>query len=115
MLNPCQQPNPRTIYLKRVKQIELKNRTELVNLCLLIKAITSSQMDVCVELYPTDEQKKLPEELQLIVLNDQGKSVMQAFAQKSQSLEFQFGGFPGEAFSIKVVLGNNYVTQKLLI
>jgi hypothetical protein len=50
-----------------------------------------------------------------MVLDEQGKSVLQAEAGNSEGLEFQFRGEPGESFSVKVTLGNLSITQEFLI
>jgi hypothetical protein len=72
-------------------------------------------MDISVEVYPTGGYTRLPEDLKLMVLDEAGKSVMQADARCSEGLEFQFSGEPGEQFSVKVVLGEVSVTEEFLI
>ena len=101
--------------VERGKHLELKGTEKSVNLCVGIKPTKSVQMDISVEVYPGKKQKHLPEELQLTIIDEKGQSVMQALAEKSQSLEFQFGGLPQETFIVKVTLGNSYAMEKFII
>jgi hypothetical protein len=50
-----------------------------------------------------------------MVLDEQGKSVLQAEAGNSESIEFQFSGEPGESFSVKVALGDFSITEEFLL
>jgi hypothetical protein len=75
----------------------------------------SPQLDITVEVYPVGGQRYLPRELQVMVLNEQGKAVLQAEAGNSEGLEFQFSGELGEIFNVKVTLGEVSITEKFLI
>jgi hypothetical protein len=50
-----------------------------------------------------------------MVLDEQGKSVLQAEAGNSESIEFQFSCEAGESFTVKVALGEVSITEKFLI
>ena len=50
-----------------------------------------------------------------MVLDEQGKAVLQAEAENSEGLEFQFSGEEGEIFNVKVTLGEVSITEKFLI
>ena len=50
-----------------------------------------------------------------MVLDEQGKAVLQAEAGNSEGLEFQFSGELGESFSVKVTLSDFSITQEFLI
>ncbi len=76
---------------------------------------TPSEMNISVELYPTQAYSHLPEGLQLIILDQTGKSVMQAEAGGSEKLLFKFSGESGEQFSIKIVLREISVTETFVI
>lgn len=101
--------------VERGKHLELKGTEKSVNLCVGIKPTNSVQMDILVEVYPGKQQKHLPEELQLTIIDEKGQSVMQALAEKSKSLEFKFGGLPHETFIVKVALGDIYTTEQFII
>jgi hypothetical protein len=76
----------------------------------------SPQLDITVEVYPIGVQRYLPRELQVMVLDEQGKAVLQAETGKnSEGLEFQFNGELGEIFNVKVTLGEVSITEKFLI
>jgi len=74
-----------------------------------------SEIDISVEVYPANGQKNLPHDLQLIVLDEEGKTLMLARANKTDNLLFEMSGEPGEHFSVKVVLGDFSVTENFLI
>jgi hypothetical protein len=76
----------------------------------------SLQLDITVEVYPIGGQRYLPRELQVMVLDEQGKAVLQAETGKnSEGLKFQFNGELEEIFSVKVTLGEVSITEKFLI
>jgi hypothetical protein len=65
--------------------------------------------------YPANGKILLPEDLQLIVLDEAGKSVMQAEARSTKSILLKFSGEAGENFGIKVALGDVSITENFLI
>lgn len=80
-----------------------------------ISPTLTSEMDISVEVYPQSLTSKLPGNLELMILDETGKTVMQAVANETESLEFQFTGEPGEQFSVKVMMGDMSVTQPFLV
>ena len=103
--------------VKRGKRLDLERQggIEQVAVFVGLAPTPSPELDITVEVYPIGSQPYLPSELQLIVLDEQGKSVLQAEAGNSESIEFQFSGEPGESFSIKVALGDFSVTEEFFI
>ena len=71
--------------------------------------------DITVEVCPLGSQPYLPKQLQVMVLDEQGKSVLQAEAGSSESIEFQFSGEPGESFSVRLALDDFSITEKFFI
>lgn len=103
--------------VKRGKYLELQRDGEIEPVVVFVgvSPSSSSQLDITVEVYPLSDQPYLPPELQVMILDDRGKSVLQAEAGSSESLEFQFSGEPGEKFSVKVALGNFSITEEFVI
>ncbi len=110
-------PSIPTNGVKRGKRLDLEwlGRREQVAVFVGLTPRLSSQLDISVEVCPIGARPYLPRELQIMVLDEQGKSVLQAEAGNSESIEFQFSGEPGESFSVKVTLGNLSITQEFLI
>ena len=104
-----------TLPPKRGKILNLERGEEQVALVVGLSKIDESEIDISVEVYPTNGQKNLPHDLQLIVLDDEGKTLMLARANKTDNLLFEMSGEPGEHFSVKVVLGDFSVTENFLI
>ncbi|MBD0346287.1 MAG: DUF1822 family protein [Coleofasciculus sp. Co-bin14] len=103
--------------VKRGKQLDLEwlGRREQVAVFVGLTPSVSSQLDISVQVCPIGARPYLPPELQIMVLDEQGKAVLQAEAGNSESIEFQFSGELGESFSVKVALGEVSITQEFLI
>jgi hypothetical protein len=103
--------------VKRGKRLDLEGQggTEQVVVFVGLTPTSSPELDISVEVYPIGAQPYLPLELQVMVLDEQGKSVLQAEAGNSESIEFQFSGEPGESFSVKVALGDFSITEEFLL
>lgn len=103
--------------VKRGKRFALERlgESEQVAVFVGLSPTSSPQLDITVEVCPIGSQPYLPRELQVMVLDEQGKAVLQAEAGNSEGLEFQFSGELGESFSVKVTLGDFSITQEFLI
>lgn len=103
--------------IKRGKRFNLKGQGESQQVAVVVGLTPTSLSgrDITVEVYPLDSQPYLPAQLQVMVLDEQGKSVLQAEAGSSESIEFQFSGEPGEGFSVKLALGDFSITEKFFI
>lgn len=103
--------------VKRGKRLDLEwlGRREQLAVLVGVTPTPSPQLDITVEVCPIAGQPYLPRELQVMVLDEQGKAVLQAEAGNSEGLEFQFSGELGESFSVKVTLGEVSITEKFLI
>ncbi|MEB3279570.1 MAG: DUF1822 family protein [Lyngbya sp.] len=104
-----------TSEIERVKIIGLEPSGTEMALLLGLTPTTPSELDISVELYPTQAHSHLPRELQLMILDQSGKSVMQAEAGGSEKLLFKFSGESGEEFSIKIVWREMSVTETFVI
>jgi len=103
--------------VKRGKRLDLERLggSEQVAVFVGLTPTLSAQSDISVEVCPIGGQPYLPSDLQLMVLDEQGKSVLQAEAGNSESIEFQFSCEAGESFAVKVALGDFSITEKFLI
>ncbi|MGB3189096.1 MAG: DUF1822 family protein [Limnoraphis sp.] len=101
--------------IERVKLLCLEPTQSEMALLVGLTPTTPSEMNISVELYPTQAYSHLPEGLQLMILDHTGKSVMQAEAGGSEKLLFKFSGESGEQFSIKIVLREISVTETFVI
>lgn len=97
--------------VKRGKLLNLERGKEQVALFVELMTTDEPDIDISVEVYPTNGQKNLPNDLQLMVLDDGGETVMQARASKTENLLFEFTAEPGEHFTVKLALGDFTVTE----
>ncbi|WP_413160029.1 DUF1822 family protein [Capilliphycus salinus ALCB114379] len=107
--------NSHTSEIERVKIVSLEPPGTEMALLLGVTPTTPSELDISVELYPTQAHSHLPQELQLMILDHSGKSVMQAEAGGSERLLFKFSGESGEQFSIKIAWREISVTETFVI
>lgn len=101
--------------VKRGKLLELERAGEQVALCVGIKPENEEEINISVEVYPTGDRNHLPPELQVMVLDELGISVMEAQARTTRNIQFEFSGELGERFSIKLALGDVSITEGFVI
>ncbi|MEG3849898.1 DUF1822 family protein [Microcoleus sp. herbarium19] len=101
--------------VRRGKLLSLERGKEQVALFVELMTTDEPDIDISVEVYPTNGQTNLPKDLQLMVLNDEGETLMQARANKTGNLLFELSGEPGEHFTVKVALGDFSVTENFSI
>lgn len=101
--------------VQRAKLIYLERVEKQVVLSVALKFTTSSERQILVRLYSANDKILLPEELQLIALDQAGKAVMHAEARSTKSIILKFTGEAGEKFGIKVALGDVSITENFLI
>jgi Protein of unknown function (DUF1822) len=95
---------PSEVGAKRGKLLKLGNAPN-EHVLLLIEVTptrTASEYQINLELCPIGKEVYLPRSLHLALLDEAGKTVLQAENSDSEGLEFQFSGELGEHFSIKV-------------
>lgn len=101
--------------VRRGKLLELERAGEQVALCVGIKPEDEGEMNILVEVYATGDRSHLPPELQVMVLDESGISVMEAQARTTRNIQFEFSGELGERFSIKLALGDVSITEGFVI
>lgn len=98
----------------RGKLLDLGWEDQLVALCVALNPVDDSELDISVEVSPIGNQRYLPEKLYLMVLDENGDTVMQAQARNTKMMQLQFSGETGERFGVKVALGNVSITEEFL-
>jgi hypothetical protein len=88
---------------------------EPIALSIGLQPKASEELDISVEVRPLGRQTELPVDLQISILDEEGSSVMQALAKRTEHIQLDFSGEPGERFSVKVALGNVSFTEDFLI
>ncbi|MBW4635310.1 MAG: DUF1822 family protein [Iphinoe sp. HA4291-MV1] len=90
------------------------SKSQPIALVVGLLPISREEINISVKIYPTCEQNYLPQELELLVLDDAGIAVMQATARNTKSIQLNFSSEIGERFSVKVVLGDVSFTELFL-
>lgn len=101
--------------LERVKRLTLERSGEEIALLVRLNPKIDSEMGIGVEVYPTGDRTYLPQDLKLMVLDEEGIAVMQAEARSTKNIQLKFSGETGEGFSVKVILGETSVTEAFTI
>jgi hypothetical protein len=71
---------------------------------------------ILLRVYPTGDKVYLPPQLQLILLDESGKSVWEATARRADAcIQVKLSGNPGDRFAVRVALGDAGVTEYFLI
>jgi hypothetical protein len=97
------------------KLLDMEHGDEQIELTVGLSPLDANESDIQVKVYPTGNQQHLPEDLQILVLDDFDEVVMQAKAHESEDIQFEFSGKLGEQFSVQLMLGNLVVTQPFVI
>lgn len=101
--------------VKRGKILNFECGKEQVALFVELMTTEEPEIDISVEVYPTNGQTNLPNDLQLTLLDDEGETQMHARANKGERLLFEFSGEPGDRFTVKLALGDFSVSNFFFI
>lgn len=101
--------------IERVKRLTLERSGEEIALLVRLNPKIDSEMGIGVEVHPTGDRTYLPQDLKLMVLDEEGIAVMQAEARSTKNIQLKFSGETGEGFSVKVALGETSVTEAFTI
>lgn len=109
-------PENSTFSVQKGKLLDLGQDSESQPIALVVGLIPASEeeINIGIKVYPTGSQNYLPEELELIVLDEAGIAVMQATARNTKSIQLNFSSAIGERFGVKVALGNISFTEVFL-
>ncbi len=92
-----------------------KSKSNPIALVVGLLRVSEQEINIYVKVFPIGSQKYLPEELELMVLDDLGTAVMQATARSTKSIQLNFSSELGERFSIKVALGDVSFTEVFIV
>lgn len=102
--------------VRRCKLIELGTPGQSVALIVALTGESEQEVDITVEVQPPKGQTYLPSNLQLMLLDEDGEAVIDARARSdNKNIQLEFGGEPGDRFSVKVALDNVSVTENFVI
>jgi Protein of unknown function (DUF1822) len=91
-------------------------RQRAVVLVVTLPPDNEQEMDVIVEVHPTNGQDYLPPNLHLMILDFEGTSVMEAQTRSSnKNIQLEFSCEMGEHFSVKLALGDISITENFVI
>lgn len=99
-----------------VKFIQLGENTDYnVALILNIEPRSSEEFNISITVYNNHSVGYLPEGLDLVILDEVGRPVMNAQANEIKTLEFCFSGKLGEGFSVEISLDEHDVVENFII
>jgi hypothetical protein len=113
----AQNPENTTTNVQKGTLLDLGGESSSKPIALVVGLIPTSEQEIniYVKVCPAGSQKYLPEELELMVLDEKGTAVMQAIARTTKSIQLNFSSQIGENFSIKVSLGDVSFTEVFLV
>jgi hypothetical protein len=85
-----------------------------IALVLGVMPVSSNEINIYVRVCPIGTENYLPEELEIKVLDEREIAVMQATARKTKSIQLNFSSEVGERFSVRVGLGDFYLTETFI-
>ncbi len=113
-LSPAYAFRTRRTAVRQAQRIDLGSQA--IALVVDVSSVTSNETEVRLQLHPTDGQNRLPNGIQLIVLDASGDRVIDAQSTGTEDfVELQIEGTPGERFSVQVALNNTRITQEFVI
>ncbi|MGL5807256.1 MAG: DUF1822 family protein, partial [Xenococcaceae cyanobacterium] len=102
-----------------VKLLNLNSGQQIEQVGLVVKILAKSDgeidISVSVKVYPADGQTKLPQGLQISVLDEREVPVMQAQVNNTETVEFKFSGEPGEYFCVRLTWRGISKTETFVI
>ncbi|MGL5877424.1 MAG: DUF1822 family protein [Xenococcaceae cyanobacterium] len=105
--------------ISRVKLLNLNSGQQIEQVGLVVKILAKSDgeidISVSVKVYPADGQTKLPQGLQISVLDEREVPVMQAQVNNTETVEFKFSGEPGEYFCVRLTWRGISKTETFVI
>jgi hypothetical protein len=102
----------------RWKPINLGMATKGEPLGLFVKIASDSddQISIRLRLCPTQKQRFLPPNLQLIVIDETGEVCLEAQARNADNwMQLEFSGIPGESFIVQVALGSASIQEQYIV
>ena len=104
--------------ISRVKLLDLGIDHHAIGIALVLQLVThdSEEIDISAKICPTNNSLYLPQGLEIMLLDEAKKPVLQAKANKTnETIEFLFSGEPGEIFSIQASFKDNNIVETFII
>jgi hypothetical protein len=113
----AQNPENTTTNVQKGTLLDFGGESSSKPIALIVGLIPTfeQEINIYVKVCPAGSENYLPEELELMVLDEKGTSVMQAIARTTKSIQLNFSSQFGENFSIKVALGDISFTEVFLV
>lgn len=102
----------------RAKLVELgiHKLGQVVALIVMLAPRTSTEIQIKMQVYPTDKQAYLPENLVVKVLDEDGTTVMSAHAKTVNThIMLELSAQVGERFSVRLELGDTDITENFIV
>jgi Protein of unknown function (DUF1822) len=111
-----EQPN----MIERAKLINIGLETHHESVVIVVKIkqdeLNVEKMHVYLELHPSEDQEYLPPSLHVMILNEEGASVIEAQTKnENKKIEMQLSGAVGDNFSVKIALENFSVIENFVL
>ncbi|MBD2450316.1 DUF1822 family protein [Nostoc sp. FACHB-152] len=110
--------NTSSTFISRGKLVELGQGDTAPKVVLVVTLTPESEqeVDIIVEIHPTQKELYLPANLQLQILDFEGVCVMEAQTRNTnKNIQLQFSGEIGEHFSVKLVLEDTSAIENFAI
>ena len=113
---PTVAPAFRNSGVEGARTISLGTDNAPIVLIVRVKPTSTYDRDIVVEILPQLEHNYLPTNLQLILLDADGETVMKANTrQENKNLKFDFSGTSGEVFGVKLELFDDSFQENFLL
>ena len=102
--------------VRRCKLINLGREDPSVLAVIMLALNLEQHIDIQFEVQPTEGQAFLPPGLEVTVLDDQGSAFLYAQTRDDNPpIQLDFSGEVGDAFSVRIALGETYIIENFLI
>lgn len=102
--------------LRRVKDLGMLIGEHSVALMVAVLPKPDETRAVLLRVYPMRNQKYLPANLQLVVLDEAGNTFLETEARELDNyIQLKFSGLPGEQFSVRMALGEARITEDFIL
>ncbi|HAA27452.1 MAG TPA: hypothetical protein DCE56_06895 [Cyanobacteria bacterium UBA8553] len=102
--------------VRRCKLVELETPGQSVALIVALTKELDQEIDISVEVQPAKGQLYLPSNLQLMMFDEDGETIIDAYASSdNKTIKLKLSGEPGDRFSVKVTVGDVSVTEYFIV
>lgn len=84
-------------------------------LVVAVNPAEAADFDIWVRVVPTGEQRYLPSNLGLMLVDEGGDAIMQAQSRETESIGLKFRGDLGDRFGIQIKLGPTTILERFVI